>query len=120
MKRMIAKICLLVFVLCFAVSCKSNDDDLFESAAALNSVEAGGVPCRYSCLLNEDVLAEHPHYEEICNALEAGQYRPIMSNWNEFSEVLGGYMREIMEGTYDVPTGLAAAQEELMNLSTKE
>ncbi|MCR4999129.1 MAG: extracellular solute-binding protein [Lachnospiraceae bacterium] len=95
-------------------------EHLMDPQNQLESVAYGGVPCRYSALLNEDVLKTNPHYEEICNALESGQYRPIMSNWNDFSEVLGGYMREIMDGTYDVPEGMAAAQEELLALTTKE
>ena len=43
----------------------------------LDSIKVGGVPCRTSCLLNEDVLATYPQYETVCAALETGVYRPV-------------------------------------------
>lgn len=80
------------------------------------SIEMGGVPCRYSSLLDVDVLEEYPHYESICTALESGQYRPIMSQWNEFSDILGKYLEQIIREEVSVKAGLDAAQEELEQL----
>ena len=47
----------------------------------LASIEVGGVPCRTSCLLNEDVLATYPQYETVCAALQTGVYRPVIAEW---------------------------------------
>jgi len=33
---------------------------LMDADVQLSTIDGGGVPCRYSCLLNEDVLAKYP------------------------------------------------------------
>lgn len=80
------------------------------------SVEAKGVPCRYSVLTDKEVLRFHPEFEEICNALESGQYRPIMTEWNEFSDILGKHMRMILQEEISPQKGLMAAEDELQEL----
>lgn len=82
----------------------------------MDSVEAGGVPCRYSVLTNQEVLRFHPEYEEICNALESGQYRPIMMEWNAFSDILGKYLEAIINEELTPQKGLMAAEDELQEL----
>lgn len=81
------------------------------------TVGVGGVPCRYSTLTDPDVLKIHPDYEAICTALESGQYRPIMSNWDEFLDILGGHMKQILNGDVVAEEGLQAAQAELEQLT---
>ena len=39
------------------------------------SIAAGGVPCRESCLLDPEILAEYPHLETVCGALQSGVYQ---------------------------------------------
>ena len=80
------------------------------------SVESKGVPCRYSVLTDKEVLRFHPEFEEICNALESGQYRPIMTEWNEFSDILGKHMRMILQEEISPQKGLMAAEDELQEL----
>ncbi len=74
------------------------------------SVDHGGVPCRYSCLLDEDVLASHPDLQRICAALDSGIYRPIIKEWPEFYQYLGKEMMAIMNGEESVEDGLSVAQ----------
>ena len=73
----------------------------------LASIEVGGVPCRTSCLLNEDVLATYPQYETVCAALQTGVYRPVIAEWTQFTNILG---------TKTIDQGLADAQTQLVEL----
>ena len=81
------------------------------------TVASGGVPCRYASLQDEEVLAEYPQYEVVCQALESGVYRPVISQWTEFYTTLGSEMDNIINGAKTVEEGLNDAQaalEELM------
>ena len=62
---------------------------LMDPEVLLSTVELGGVPCRYSCLQNADVLADKPHLAIVCSALETGVYRPVIEQWSEFTNTLG-------------------------------
>ena len=93
---------------------------LMDKDVQLLTVENGGVPCRYSCLTNEDLLAVHPEYEVVCKALDNGKYRPVIAEWPDFYTILGTEMGNIISGTKSVDLGLEDAQsqlEELMNKS---
>ena len=79
----------------------------------LASIEVGGVPCRTSCLLNEDVLATYPQYETVCAALQTGVYRPVIAEWTQFYTILGAEMDNIVNGVKTVDQGLADAQTQL-------
>ncbi len=89
---------------------------LMDPEVQRESISAGGVPCRYSSLNNQEVLEKYPHYKSICLALESGQYRPIITQWNEFCEILGSHMREAIEGTKSSADCLNEAQKELEEL----
>ena len=80
----------------------------------LASIEVGGVPCRTSCLLNEDVLATYPQYETVCAALQTGVYRPVIAEWTQFTNILGTEMDNIIQGTKTIDQGLADAQTQLV------
>ena len=82
----------------------------------LASIEVGGVPCRTSCLLNEDVLATYPQYETVCAALQTGVYRPVIAEWTQFTSILGTEMDNIIQGTKTIDQGLADAQTQLVEL----
>ena len=82
----------------------------------LASIEVGGVPCRTSCLLNEDVLATYPQYETVCAALQTGVYRPVIAEWTQFTNILGTEMDNIIQGTKTIDQGLADAQTQLVEL----
>ena len=82
----------------------------------LASIEVGGVPCRTSCLLNEDVLATYPQYETVCAALQTGVYRPVIAEWTQFTNILGTEMDNIIQGTKTIDQGLADAQAQLVEL----
>ncbi len=71
----------------------------------LASIEVGGVPCRTSCLLNEDVLATYPQYETVCAALQTGVYRPVIAEWTQFTNILGTEMDNIIQGTKTIDQG---------------
>lgn len=86
---------------------------IMDPEVQLASVENGGVPCRYSCLTNADVLAKYPHLETVCKALENGVYRPAIAEWTEFTNILGAEMGNIMAGTKTVEQGLNDAQSQL-------
>ncbi len=86
---------------------------LMDKDVQLGTVESGGVPCRYSSLQNEEVLAKYPQYEVVCQALESGVYRPVMAEWTEFYTTLGTEMDNIINGAKTVEQGLADAQAEL-------
>ncbi len=79
----------------------------------LASIDNGGVPCRYSCLQNKDVLAKYPHLEIVCAALESGVYRPVIEEWNDFTTILGTEMDGIIQGTKTADAGLKEAQSQL-------
>lgn len=79
----------------------------------LASIPGGGVPCRYSCLQNEDILKDYPHLAIVCQALEQGVYRPTIAEWTEFTNILGAEMGNIMAGTKTVEQGLGDAQTQL-------
>lgn len=82
----------------------------------LKSIDVGGVPCRTSCLLNEDVLATYPQYETVCAALQTGVYRPVIAEWTQFTNILGTEMDNIIQGTKTIDQGLADAQSQLVEL----
>jgi ABC-type glycerol-3-phosphate transport system substrate-binding protein len=86
---------------------------LMSPEVQLESIDLGGVPCRYSCLLNEDVLAKYPHLETVCSALETGVYRPVIEEWSEFTNILGTEMDNVIQGTKTMDQGLADAQSAL-------
>ena len=82
----------------------------------LASIANGGVPCRYSSLLDETVLETYPHLETVCGALETGVYRPAIEEWTEYTNILGQEMDNIIQGTKSMDEGLAYAQSELEKL----
>lgn len=86
---------------------------IMDPETQLASIDNGGVPCRYSCLLNEDVLAKYPHLETVCSALETGVYRPVIEQWAEFTNTLGTEMDAVIQGTKTMDQGLADAQQQL-------
>ena len=65
---------------------------------------------------DEKVLAEYPQYEVVCQALESGVYRPVISQWTEFYTTLGSEMDNIINGAKTVEEGLNDAQEALEEL----
>ena len=79
----------------------------------LSTVENGGVPCRYSSLQNESVLAKYPQYKVVCQALAGGVYRPVIEQWTDFYTILGTEMSNIINGTKTVDQGLDDAQTQL-------
>ncbi len=78
-----------------------------------STVAHGGVPCRYSCLTDPEILAENPHLEVICDALENGIYRPSTKKWPEFYAILGARMTQILNGELTMEEGIMLAQKEL-------
>ncbi len=89
---------------------------IMDPEVQLASIDNGGVPCRYSCLKNEEVLAKYPHLATVCDALENGVYRPTIEQWSEFTNILGAEMGNIMAGTKTVEDGLNDAQDQLTAL----
>ena len=90
---------------------------LMDPEVQYGTVASGGVPCRYSSLQDEEVLAQYPQYEVVCQALESGVYRPVIAEWTEFYTTLGSEMDNIINGAKTVEGGLNDAQaalEELM------
>lgn len=90
---------------------------LMDPEVQYGTVASGGVPCRYSSLQDEEVLAQYPQYEVVCQALESGVYRPVIAEWTEFYTTLGSEMDNIINGAKTVEEGLNDAQaalEELM------
>lgn len=90
---------------------------LMDPEVQYGTVASGGVPCRYSSLQDEEVLAQYPQYEVVCQALESGVYRPVIAEWTEFYTTLGSEMDNIINGAKTVEDGLNDAQaalEELM------
>ncbi len=86
---------------------------IMDPEVQLASIPNGGVPCRYSCLQNEEILKDYPQLETVCQALENGVYRPTISQWTEFTNILGAEMSNIMAGSKSVDDGLADAQAQL-------
>ncbi len=80
------------------------------------TVKDGGVPCRYSCLNDPELVADNPHLPIICTALENGIYRPVMSEWPRFYTILGNEMKKIMNGEVSVSDGLNVAQQEITTM----
>ncbi len=89
---------------------------LMDPETQLASIDLGGVPCRTSCLLNEDVLAKYPHLETVHGALQTGVYRPVIEEWAEFTNILGTEMDAVIQGTKTMDEGLSAAQTALEKL----
>lgn len=89
---------------------------LMSAEVQMKTIDGGGVPCRYSCLLNKDVLAKLPHLETVCSALETGVYRPVMEQWSDFTNILGTEMDTVIQGTKSMDQGLADAQKALEQL----
>lgn len=92
---------------------------LMDPEVQYDTVEMGGVPCRYSSLQDEAVLAQYPQYEVVCQALEKGVYRPVIAEWTEFYTILGSEMDNIMNGAKTVEDGLNDAQEQLEELMSR-
>ena len=83
---------------------------LMDKDVQLASIENGGVPCRFSCLQNADVLATHPQLATVCSALQSGVYRPVIEQWSEFTNTLGTEMDSVIQGIKTMDQGLADAQ----------
>ena len=77
------------------------------------TIAVGGVPCRYSCLQDAEVLKDHPQFSVVCKALEGGVYRPIMKEWPQMYEIIGSELSNIINGVKTVDAGLADAQKAL-------
>ena len=86
---------------------------LMDKDVQLETIPGGGVPCRYSCLQDESVLAEHPEFKVVCAALENGKYRPVIPQWPQMYEIIGTEMSNIIAGTKTVDQGLDDAQSHL-------
>ncbi|MCR5451368.1 MAG: extracellular solute-binding protein [Lachnospiraceae bacterium] len=86
---------------------------LMDKDVQKSTIESGGVPCRYSCLKDEEVLKKFPQYEAVCKALESGVYRPIMEEWTDFYTILGKEMKLIIDGEKSIDEGLSDAQNKL-------
>lgn len=86
---------------------------IMDPQVQLESIDNGGVPCRRSCLLNEDVLAKYPHLETVCGALETGVYRPVIAEWAEFTNILGTEMDTVIQGQKPMDQALSDAQTQL-------
>ena len=89
---------------------------LMDKDVQFSTINDGGVPCRYSALQNEDVLKKYPQYKVVCQALEGGVYRPVITQWTDFYTILGTEMGNILNGVKDLDTGLADAQSQLEDL----
>ena len=81
-----------------------------------STIPSGGVPCRYSSLQDEEVLATYPQYAVVCDALESGVYRPVIAEWTQFYTILGTEMDNIINGMKTLDQGLADAQTQLEEL----
>lgn len=92
---------------------------LMDAEVQYSTVESGGVPCRYSSLQDEAVLEKYPQYEVVCQALETGVYRPVISQWTEFYTTLGAEMDNIINGAKTVEQGLDDAQEQLEEIMAR-
>lgn len=89
---------------------------LMDADVQKSTVASGGVPCRYSSLQDPEVLETYPQYEVVCEALESGVYRPVISEWTQFYTTLGTEMDNIINGVKTVDQGLADAQTQLEEL----
>ncbi len=91
---------------------------LMDPHVQMQTIDSGGVPCRYSCLTDQKVLKENPPFEAVFQALENGVYRPVMEEWPDFYKILGAEMENIIKGKKTIDEGLQDAQnslEALMN-----
>ncbi len=89
---------------------------LMEPERQKDSVNIGGVPCRYSSLRDSGVLAKFPQYEAVGRALESGVYRPVMTQWTSFYTVLGKEMDLIIKGEKSIDEGLDDAQIQIKSM----
>ena len=92
---------------------------LMDKDVQLSTIDNGGVPCRYSSLQNADVLARSPQYKVVCQALEGGVYRPVISQWTDFYTILGTEMGNILNDQKTTEEGLADAQSQLEELMSE-
>ena len=92
---------------------------LMDKDVQKSTVEAGGVPCRYSSLKDEEILKKFPQYEAVRKALEGGVYRPVMEEWSQFNTILGREMKFIIEDQKTVPEGLDDAQRDIEEMLKK-
>lgn len=92
---------------------------LMDPEVQKSTIEFGGVPCRYSSLSDEKIVAENPTFKAVCAALENGVYRPDMVEWTEFYTILGNEMDKIVKGQINVDDGLLDAQTQLEELLNK-
>jgi ABC-type glycerol-3-phosphate transport system substrate-binding protein len=86
---------------------------LMDPHVQMSTIKSGGVPCRYSCLMDEKVLKENPPFEAVFQALENGVYRPVMEEWPDFYKILGAEMENIIKGEKTIDEGLQDAQNNL-------
>ena len=106
---------------CIGVAQNAPDKDLgvklleylMDKDVQLSTVDAGGVPCRYSCLKDENVLKNHPTLSVVCDALEKGVYRPVIAQWNDFTTTFGTEIDNYMQGTESLDDALKNAQSQL-------
>ena len=92
---------------------------LMDKEIQKSTIPFGGVPCRYSCLLDEETLHKFPQYKAVCEALEGGVYRPIMEEWPKFYTILGSEMKSILNGEESISMGLYQAQRKLESAMMK-
>ena len=51
--------------------------------------------------------------DDLAEALESGNSRPTITQWNEYCETLGTELDNIIKGTVSIDDGLANAQSDL-------
>ena len=86
---------------------------LMDPEVQKGTIAAGGVPCRFSCLQDPEILKEHPEFDVVCKALDGGMYRPVIEEWTEFYTILGTELGNVFNGVKTVDAGLADAQAQL-------
>lgn len=83
---------------------------LMDPEVQKGTVASGGVPCRYSSLQDKEVLRQYPQYEVVCDALENGVYRPLITEWTDFYTVLGTEINYVINGEKEIDEALEDAQ----------
>lgn len=75
------------------------------------TVADGGVPCRASSLLDEEILAAKPNLAVVYGALDKGTYRPAVGFYTDLVNTFGPYLESAVMGTMSVDDALTAAQD---------
>ncbi len=80
------------------------------------AIEYGGVPTRKSIFRDQEVLSQHPYFEQIYAGTNNSRVRPRTTKWSEIEEVFGAELVKCINGGQSADTTIKNASDAITSL----